>query len=37
MTTDDLENILPVEVFIKNTKETGLEYPSKILSDSPFA
>ena len=36
MTTDDLENILPVEVFIKNTKEIGLEYPSKILCDYPF-
>jgi hypothetical protein len=35
-TTDDLENILPVEVFINNTKETGLAYPSKILCDSPF-
>ena len=36
ITTDDLENILPVEVFINNTKETGLDYPSKILCDSPF-
>ncbi|RHZ37780.1 mRNA interferase [endosymbiont GvMRE of Glomus versiforme] len=35
-TTDDLENILPVEVFIDNTSETGLDYPSKILCDSPF-
>ena len=35
-TTDDLENILPVEVFIENTPETGLDYPSKILCDSPF-
>lgn len=35
-TTDDLENILPVEVFINNSKETGLEYPNKILCDSPF-
>jgi len=35
-TTDDLENILPVEVFIDNTPKTGLEYPSKILCDSPF-
>lgn len=35
-TTDDLENILPVEVFINNTKENGLDYPSKILCDSPF-
>ena len=35
-TTDDLENISPVEVFINNGKETGLDYPSKILCDSPF-
>lgn len=34
--TDELENILPVEVFIENTPETGLDYPSKILCDSPF-
>lgn len=27
---------LPVEVFIDNTLETGLDYPSKILCDSPF-
>lgn len=36
MTTDDLENILPVEVFINNIPETGLDYPSKVLCDSPF-
>lgn len=36
MTTDDLENILPVEVYIENTPETGLVEPSKILCDSPF-
>jgi len=36
MTTDDLENILPVEVFINNTLKNGLDYPSKILCDSPF-
>jgi mRNA-degrading endonuclease toxin of MazEF toxin-antitoxin module len=36
MTTEDLENILPVEVLLKNTLETGLDYPSKILCDSPF-
>lgn len=35
-TTDDLENILPVEVYIENTPENGLDYPSKILCDSPF-
>jgi len=36
LTTDGLDNILPVEVFIKNTKENGLDKPSKILCDSPF-
>ena len=36
LTTDDIKNILPVEVFINNTPETGLDYPSKILCDSPF-
>jgi hypothetical protein len=36
MTTEGLENILPVEVLVKNTSETGLDYPSKILCDSPF-
>lgn len=35
-TTDGLENISPIEIFIKNTPETGLDYPSKILCDSPF-
>ena len=35
-TTDNLENLFPVEVFIKNSPETGLDYPSKILCDSPF-
>lgn len=36
LTTEVLENILPVQVFIKNTPETGLGEPSKILCDSPF-
>ena len=36
LTTDDLDNILPVQIFIKNTPETGLDEPSKILCDSPF-
>lgn len=36
LTTDDLEIILPVEVFIDNASETGLDQPSKILCDSPF-
>jgi len=29
ITTEDIENIEPFEVFIKNTQETGLDYPSK--------
>jgi mRNA-degrading endonuclease toxin of MazEF toxin-antitoxin module len=31
MTTEEIANIQPFEVFIKNTPETGLEKPSKIL------
>ncbi|CAI2198002.1 10300_t:CDS:2, partial [Funneliformis geosporum] len=27
LTTDDIENIEPFEVYIKNTKETGLDKP----------
>ena len=34
--TDNLESILPVEVYIDNTSESGLDCPSKILCDSPF-
>ena len=30
ITTDNIEIIEPFEVFIKNTPETGLDYPSKI-------
>jgi len=30
LTTDDIENIEPFEVFIENTPETGLKEPSKI-------
>jgi len=30
LTTDDIENIEPFEVFVKNTPETGLDEPSKI-------
>jgi len=36
MTTDDLENIQLFEVFIKNTLETGLDKPSKIVLNHPF-
>ena len=35
-TTDGLEDISPIEIFIDNAPETGLNYPSKILCDSPF-
>ena len=37
LTTDDIEKVKLVEVFIKNTPETGLDYPSKILLNYPFA
>ena len=30
LTTEDIENIEPFEVFVKNTLETGLDEPSKI-------
>jgi mRNA-degrading endonuclease toxin of MazEF toxin-antitoxin module len=36
LTTDDVEKVKLFEVFIKNTSETGLEYPSKILLNYPF-
>jgi mRNA-degrading endonuclease toxin of MazEF toxin-antitoxin module len=36
LTTDDIEKIKLFEVFIKNTPETGLDYPSKILLNYPF-
>ena len=36
MTTDDLENVRLFEVFIKNTSETGLKEPSKIVLNHPF-
>lgn len=35
-TTDDIENIEPFEVYVKNTKETGLDHPSKIQFIYPF-
>jgi len=35
-TTEDLIDILPVEVLVNNTKEIGLDETSKILCDSPF-
>ena len=30
ITTEDIENIGPFEVFIQSTPETGLKYPSKV-------
>jgi mRNA interferase MazF len=35
MTTKNVENILPVEVFVKNTLETGIDYPSKLQFNYP--
>ena len=37
MTTDDLKNIQLFEAFIKNTPETGLDEPSKIVLNHPFS
>jgi mRNA-degrading endonuclease toxin of MazEF toxin-antitoxin module len=36
LTTDNVEKVELFEVFIKNTPETGLDYPSKILLNYPF-
>ncbi|WNE39990.1 MAG: hypothetical protein GBAus27B_000057 [Mycoplasmataceae bacterium] len=36
LSTDDLEHISLTEVFISNTPENGLDYPSKIQCESPF-
>jgi mRNA interferase MazF len=35
MTTKNVENILPVEIFVKNTPETGIDYPSKLQFNYP--
>jgi len=35
LTTEDIENIEPFEVFVKNTPETGLDYPSKLQFNYP--
>lgn len=35
MTTKDVENVRLVEVFIKNTPETGIDYPSKLQFNYP--
>jgi mRNA-degrading endonuclease toxin of MazEF toxin-antitoxin module len=37
LTTEDIENIRPFEVFIQNTLQTGLDYPSKILTGYSFS
>lgn len=36
LTTDNVEKIKLVEVLVKNTPETGLKYPSKILLNYLF-
>ena len=36
ITTEDIENIEPFEIYIKNTSENGLDYPSKIQFIYPF-
>jgi mRNA-degrading endonuclease toxin of MazEF toxin-antitoxin module len=35
LTTEDIENTEPFEVFDKNTPETGLDYPSKLQFNYP--
>jgi len=35
LTTEDIDNIEPFEVFVKNTPETGLDYPSKLQFNYP--
>ena len=37
LTTDDIENIKPFEVFIENNKENGSDYPSKVLAGYSFS
>jgi len=37
LTTEETDQVKIFEVFIKNTPETGLDYPSKILLNYPFA
>ena len=36
LTTEEIEQVKIFEVFIENTPETGLGYPSKILLNCPF-
>ena len=35
LTTEDVENIEPFEVLVKNIPETGLDYPSKLQFNYP--
>lgn len=35
LTTEDINNIEPFEIFVKNTPETGLDYPSKLQLNYP--
>jgi mRNA-degrading endonuclease toxin of MazEF toxin-antitoxin module len=35
LTTEDIENIEPFEVYVENSKETGLDYPSKLQLNYP--
>ena len=35
LTTEDIDNIEPFEVLVKNTPETGLDYPSKLQFNYP--
>ena len=35
LTTEDIESIEPFEVFVKNTEENGLDYPSKLQFNYP--
>jgi len=35
LTTEEIENAEPFEVFVKNTSENGLDYPSKLQFNYP--
>lgn len=35
LTTEDIENIEPFEVYVENTEENGLDYPSKLQFNYP--
>lgn len=36
LTTNDVKNAKPFEVYVENNPETGLDYPSKVLVDYYF-